>query len=88
MQGTILPGITRASVIELAKRRGYTVEETAVEVTEAMDADEVLTTGTAVVLCSVGSLTYKVGRYLLHLQSVYSTLTRDFVAFVGIISIF
>jgi branched-chain amino acid aminotransferase len=59
LQGSILPGVTRASVIELARSRGYRVEERAVSVDEAMEADELFTTGTAVVVCSVGSLTYK-----------------------------
>ena len=61
LQGTILPGITRASIIELARRKGYVVEEAEISVEEALDADEMFTTGTAVVLCAVGSLTYKVG---------------------------
>ena len=60
MQGSILPGITRDSVLTLARQCGYDVEEGAVHVDEAMTADEVFTTGTAVVLCSVGSLTYQV----------------------------
>lgn len=59
LQGTILPGVTRKSVIELARLRGYTVEEAPVSVEEAMQSDEVFTTGTAVVLCAVGSLTHK-----------------------------
>lgn len=59
LAGTILPGVTRRSVIELARSRGYTVEETNVSVTEAMQADEIFTTGTAVVLSPVGSLTYQ-----------------------------
>jgi len=62
LSGTILPGVTRRSIIELARLRGYTVEETPVSVTEAMEADEVFTTGTAVVVCSVGSLTYRGNR--------------------------
>ena len=33
--------MTRRSVIELARSRGYTVEEVAVSVQEAMQADEV-----------------------------------------------
>ena len=61
MQGTILPGVTRKSVIELARLRGYNIEEAPISLQEAMEADEVFTTGTAVVLCSVGSLTHKVG---------------------------
>ncbi|KAK9807059.1 hypothetical protein WJX72_012278 [[Myrmecia] bisecta] len=59
LQGTILPGVTRRSVLDLAQRRGYTVEEVPVSITEAMEADEVFTSGTAVVVCSVGSMTYK-----------------------------
>lgn len=59
LKGTILPGVTRRSIIELARSRGYTVEEEPVSVTEAMEADEIFTTGTAVVVSPVGSLTYQ-----------------------------
>lgn len=59
LQGTILPGVTRRSIIELAAMRGYKVEETPVSVSEALEADEVFTTGTAVVVCSVGSITFR-----------------------------
>nr|QKY15323.1 branched chain amino acid aminotransferase (BCAT) [Polytomella parva] len=59
LAGTILPGVTRDSVIQLARSRGYEVVEEPVSVHEAMEADEMFTTGTAVVLCSVGSLSYK-----------------------------
>lgn len=60
LQGTILPGVTRKSVIQLARQLGYQVEEAPVSITEAMAADEIFTTGTAVVVSAVGSLTYKV----------------------------
>lgn len=63
LRGTILPGVTRRSVIELARKLGYEVEETPVSVDEALTADEIFTTGTAVVLSSVGSLTYKGHRH-------------------------
>ncbi|KAG2430864.1 hypothetical protein HXX76_009838 [Chlamydomonas incerta] len=59
LSGTILPGVTRRSIIELARSRGYDVQEAAVSVHEAMEADEIFTTGTAVVVSSVGSLTYR-----------------------------
>eukprot|EP00878_Enallax_costatus_P042458 GHUV01049824.1.p1 GENE.GHUV01049824.1~~GHUV01049824.1.p1 ORF type:complete len:163 (-),score=52.85 GHUV01049824.1:219-707(-) len=59
LSGTILPGVTRDSIIQLARLHGYDVQEDKVSVTEAMEADEVFTTGTAVVVCSVGSLTYR-----------------------------
>lgn len=59
-QGSILPGVTRQSIIELARARGYEVQEDLVSVNEAMVADEIFTSGTAVVVCSVGSLTFRV----------------------------
>ena len=58
-QGTILPGVTRRSLIELARARAYTVEEVPVPIAEAMEADEVFTSGTAVVVSAVGSITYQ-----------------------------
>lgn len=42
----ILPGITRATVLELARERGHPVEERAVQVEELADASEVFLTGT------------------------------------------
>ncbi|KAK9857632.1 hypothetical protein WJX84_000237, partial [Apatococcus fuscideae] len=57
--GTILPGVTRSSVMRLAEAHGYTVEEGDVTVDEGMEADEIFTSGTAVVVCSVGSLQYR-----------------------------
>ena len=43
---------------------GYEVQETPVSITEAMAADEIFTTGTAVVVSAIGSLTYQVGATL------------------------
>ncbi|KAK4750509.1 hypothetical protein SAY87_003991 [Trapa incisa] len=60
--GTILSGITRKSVIEIACDLGYQVQERAIPVEELMQADEVFCTGTAVVVASVGSATYKGNR--------------------------
>ncbi|XP_021284324.1 branched-chain-amino-acid aminotransferase 2, chloroplastic-like [Herrania umbratica] len=56
--GTILPGITRKSIIDIANDLGYQVEERAISVDELIDADEVFCTGTAVGVASVGSVTY------------------------------
>ncbi len=47
IESSILPGITRASVIELARDMGYEVEERLVRREELLDADEVFFTGTA-----------------------------------------
>ncbi|KAL1196449.1 Branched-chain-amino-acid aminotransferase 5 [Cardamine amara subsp. amara] len=59
IKGTILPGITRKSIIEVARSHGFKVEERNVTVDELVEADEVFCTGTAVVLSPVGSITYK-----------------------------
>ncbi|KAH9655414.1 Branched-chain-amino-acid aminotransferase 6 [Citrus sinensis] len=57
--GTILPGITRKSIIEIARVLGYQVEERAILVEELFDAEEVFCTGTAVVVNPVNSITYQ-----------------------------
>lgn len=59
LNGTILPGVTRRSVCELLKAKGYEVREEEVSIEDACGADEVFTTGTAVVISSVGSLTHQ-----------------------------
>ncbi|KAM7529884.1 hypothetical protein LguiB_033294 [Lonicera macranthoides] len=58
IKGTILPGITRKSIIDVARTQGFQVEEKMVTVEELLDADEVFCTGTAVVVSPVGSITY------------------------------
>ncbi|KAL8167676.1 hypothetical protein V2J09_009175 [Rumex salicifolius] len=83
VKGTILPGITRKSIIDVARCQGFEVEERFVTVDELLDADEVFCTGTAVVVSPVGSITYlgkrisyadgKVGQVS---QQLYTELTR------------
>lgn len=64
LNGSILPGITRNSVIELCKSWGYTVEERKISVDELIEAqkngklEEVFGTGTAAVISPVGKLRY------------------------------
>ncbi len=64
LNGSILPGITRNSVIELCKSWGYTVEERKISVEELLAAqkngtlEEVFGTGTAAVISPVGKLRY------------------------------
>ncbi|KAH8516318.1 hypothetical protein Peur_047604 [Populus x canadensis] len=57
--GTILAGVTRRSIIEIALDHGYQVEERAIPLDELMDADEVFCTGTAVGVAPVGTITYQ-----------------------------
>ncbi|XWS45088.1 hypothetical protein CRYUN_Cryun15aG0106700 [Craigia yunnanensis] len=83
IKGTILPGITRNSIIDVARSQGFEVEERLVPVDELLDADEVFCTGTAVVVSPVGSITYKGKRVSYGVdgfgavsQQLYSVLTR------------
>lgn len=63
--GTVLPGITRMSCIELLKSWGYKVNEGKLAIEDVMEAgrngklEEVYGTGTAAVISPVGSLMYE-----------------------------
>jgi len=65
--GTILEGITRSSLIELAGKQGLTVEERQVELAEWRDGvasgeiTEVFACGTAAVITAVGELVWEDG---------------------------
>ena len=65
LNGSILPGITRNSVIELCKYWGVPVEERKISVDELLEAqhngtlEECFGTGTAAVISPVGKLRYK-----------------------------
>ncbi len=65
LNGSILPGITRNSVIEVCKSWGYEVEERKISVDELLQAqkegklEEVFGTGTAAVISPVGKLRYQ-----------------------------
>ncbi len=65
LNGSILPGITRDSVINVCKHWGYEVEERKISVDELLEAqksgklEEVFGTGTAAVISPVGKLRFK-----------------------------
>ena len=65
LSGSILPGITRDSVLTLCKEWGLPVEERLISVDEVLEAqhsgklEEVFGTGTAAVISPVGKLRYK-----------------------------
>ena len=65
LNGSILPGVTRNSVIQMCKHLGYEVEERKISVDELVAAakdgslEEVFGTGTAAVISPVVSLRYK-----------------------------
>ena len=54
--GTILAGITRESVIELAKDLSYEVEEKKLKIEDILEADECFLTGTAAEVSPVGQI--------------------------------
>ena len=62
LNGSVLPGITRESAIQLLKDRGLTVHEEAIAIKDVHDAsldgslEEVFGTGTAAIISSVGEL--------------------------------
>jgi branched-chain amino acid aminotransferase len=66
--GTILEGITRSSIIELAGKMGHQVEERKISIDEWRDGvtsgeiSEVFACGTAAVVTPVGSLRWNGGR--------------------------
>lgn len=64
LQGSVLPGITRKSIIQIAKEWGYEVEERLIsidELTAGLESgavEEIWGTGTAAVVSPVGAVSY------------------------------
>ena len=65
LTGSVLPGITRKSIIEILKEKGYKVTERLISVDELVSAaesgklEEAWGTGTAAVVSPIGHLYYK-----------------------------
>jgi branched-chain amino acid aminotransferase len=80
--GSILPGITRASVLELACNLGYEVEERRISIDEVIQGIEAGTltesfgSGTAAVISPVGSLNFKGRDYLVN-QNKVGAVTQE-----------
>jgi len=64
-QGTILDGITRDSIIQIAQSEGYTIQERDISIEEVINAshegtlEDMFGTGTAAVLSHIGEFHYK-----------------------------
>ncbi len=74
-----LNGLTRQTVIELAKELGFQIDETRIKPEELAQADEVFLTGTAAEVTAVGKIddvTYKVGPVTRQLRDAYESLVR------------
>ncbi|KAL0208551.1 hypothetical protein P9112_011138 [Eukaryota sp. TZLM1-RC] len=89
LKGSILPGITRKSVIDLARQLGYTVEERDVSIDEVVEAhkegnlNEIFGTGTAASIAPVGQLGWDDKDYVVNefkvgpiTQQLYDTLVQ------------
>ena len=65
LNGTILPGITRDSVIQILKKKGMKISERRISIDEIVEAykngqfEEMFASGTAAVISPVGELCYK-----------------------------
>ena len=88
LTGSVLPGITRRSCIQLLRDKGVEVEERLISVDELMDAlaagqvEEAWGCGTAAVISPIGSFAYQDKHYVVNnreigpwAQDLYDTLT-------------
>jgi len=88
LTGSILPGITRKSIIEILKKNGYKITERRISINEIMKAakrgklNEAFGTGTAAVVSPVGLIQYKDEKFKINDEKMgaitsflYDTLT-------------
>ena len=88
LNGSILPGITRKSCLEVLRGRGYKVSERLISIDELEDAlkngtlEEAWGCGTAAVVSPIGQLEYKDEVFVINngkigkvTQELYDTLT-------------
>ncbi|MBR5191980.1 MAG: branched-chain amino acid aminotransferase [Clostridia bacterium] len=88
LAGSILPGITRKSILELLRKEGYKVSERLISIEELAKAleegtlEEAWGCGTAAVVSPIGELCYKDKKYVINngkigklTQHLYDTLT-------------
>lgn len=74
-----LNGLTRQTVIQLAKDLNIPIEETRIKPEELLEADEIFLTGTAAEVTAVGKIDtteFKVGPVTRQLRQVYEDLVR------------
>ena len=86
--GSILPGITRKSCLQVLRDKGYPVSERRISIDEVIEAskngtlDEAFGTGTAAVISPVGLIRYKDEDYVINggkmgeiTKMLYDTIT-------------
>lgn len=75
-----LNGITRQTVMELARKAGFSMEETRISLEELLEADEVFLTGTAAEITAVGKINdtaYTVGPITRKLRADFEALVNS-----------
>ena len=88
--GNILPGVTRASCVELLKKWGVPVEERKVSIDEVLEAaatgrlDEAFGTGTAAVISPVGELYDEDRKIVINNNEIGPISRRPYDAITGI----
>jgi branched-chain amino acid aminotransferase len=89
-QGSILPGITRDSVLQLGREWGMKVSERGVSIDEVLDAHragtltEAFGTGTAAVISPVGELVYKGASHVINAGKIGPVAQRFYDTITGI----
>ncbi len=90
LRGTVLPGITRDSVITLAKNMGYTVEERDIAIDEVLESvedgsiSECFGSGTAAVISPVGTIGFRGKDIIINNAQVGEISQRIYDEYVGI----
>jgi branched-chain amino acid aminotransferase len=90
LSGSILSGITRDSIIQLAKDWGITVRERSIDIHEVIDAvksgavKEMFGSGTAAVVSPVGSVSYRNESFTVHDGNVGEWSQKFYDEIVGI----
>lgn len=90
LTGSVLPGITRKSCVELIKEWGYEVEERLISVDELFEAaangklEEAWGTGTAAVVSPIGELSYKGNTYIVSDNKIGALTQRLYDELTGI----
>lgn len=88
LKGTILPGITRASVIEAAKNLGITVEERPITIEEVKDVAnsdaqmESFACGTAATVVGIKSFVFENGEHLVLPESKSDNVTAQLLKYI------
>lgn len=90
LEGSILPGITRDSVIELLKSWGVKVSERRLEITELFDAaekgllNEAFGTGTAAVISPIGELNWNEKKIIINNEKIGDLSMKLYQTMTGI----